>query len=327
MDGPVPGDSGSWVVDADSGRLYGQIVGGRPDSSVAYVLPARTIFTDIETRGNCEVAIFSGCDGSVLLSHNCTCDPISLHTHLGTTSSNPDKHSDASRRNSSTHLEVELSIQRRAIQDFIVDPRDKADHESPIQDFLTWVRASYSLEIIDSDQEPFTTRSFIPVNKIRKHLQGQRLRDILVTLFPNNDELPEPEDILPDYVAIFTILLQLSKGRYIKYFRRYNSLNDVHLPFDPRNPPPHWPEDDDDQEFLVKFCTRQWAFCATEFGTNMIDKFFDKSAVIPVIQKTTLASGASGKISKIELDPRYNRILPESTEAVCLRLSSIFLPS
>ena len=44
------GDCGSWIVDAESGNLYGHIVAGSPDSGAAIIIPFARIFEDIETR-------------------------------------------------------------------------------------------------------------------------------------------------------------------------------------------------------------------------------------------------------------------------------------
>ncbi|KAF5228969.1 hypothetical protein FANTH_14367 [Fusarium anthophilum] len=44
------GDCGSWIIDAESGNLYGHIVAGSPDSGAAIVIPFSRIFEDIEAR-------------------------------------------------------------------------------------------------------------------------------------------------------------------------------------------------------------------------------------------------------------------------------------
>ncbi|UZP34242.1 hypothetical protein NXS19_002058 [Fusarium pseudograminearum] len=44
------GDCGSWIIDAESGNLYGHIVAGSPDSGAAIVIPFARIFEDIEAR-------------------------------------------------------------------------------------------------------------------------------------------------------------------------------------------------------------------------------------------------------------------------------------
>ncbi|KAG4277818.1 hypothetical protein FPRO04_07061 [Fusarium proliferatum] len=44
------GDCGSWVIDAESGNLYGHIVAGSPGSGAAIVIPFSRVFEDIEAR-------------------------------------------------------------------------------------------------------------------------------------------------------------------------------------------------------------------------------------------------------------------------------------
>ncbi|KAM0241627.1 hypothetical protein ACHAPO_001318 [Fusarium lateritium] len=44
------GDCGSWIIDAESGNLYGHIVAGSPDSGAAIVIPFARVFEEIEAR-------------------------------------------------------------------------------------------------------------------------------------------------------------------------------------------------------------------------------------------------------------------------------------
>ncbi|OBS19851.1 hypothetical protein FPOA_11576 [Fusarium poae] len=44
------GDCGSWIIDVESGNLYGHIVAGSPDSGAAIVIPFARVFEDIEAR-------------------------------------------------------------------------------------------------------------------------------------------------------------------------------------------------------------------------------------------------------------------------------------
>lgn len=52
------GDAGAWVVDPDSGDLYGHIIAGCPESGIAYIIPAYRIFNDIREQlgGTVELA-------------------------------------------------------------------------------------------------------------------------------------------------------------------------------------------------------------------------------------------------------------------------------
>jgi hypothetical protein len=42
------GDSGSWVIDDETGDLYGHVVAGSPESSIAFVMPAQNIRNEIK---------------------------------------------------------------------------------------------------------------------------------------------------------------------------------------------------------------------------------------------------------------------------------------
>jgi hypothetical protein len=44
----VEGDSGSWVIDAVTGDLYGHVVAGVPETGLAYIIPAYKTLGDIE---------------------------------------------------------------------------------------------------------------------------------------------------------------------------------------------------------------------------------------------------------------------------------------
>lgn len=49
----VKGDSGTWVVDAKNGDVYGHIVAGSPGTGVAYVIPGYQIHDDIAKQFGC----------------------------------------------------------------------------------------------------------------------------------------------------------------------------------------------------------------------------------------------------------------------------------
>ena len=46
----VPGDCGAWVVNANTGLVYGHIVAGDPVTGTAFIIPAHKVFSDIEHR-------------------------------------------------------------------------------------------------------------------------------------------------------------------------------------------------------------------------------------------------------------------------------------
>ncbi|KAL8824110.1 MAG: hypothetical protein Q9191_005290 [Dirinaria sp. TL-2023a] len=56
----VPGDCGAWVVNADTGDIYGHIVAGDPVSGMAYIIPAYKVFADIERRHGIQPTLWTG---------------------------------------------------------------------------------------------------------------------------------------------------------------------------------------------------------------------------------------------------------------------------
>jgi hypothetical protein len=53
------GDSGSWVINAQTGELLGHIVAGSPDTGVVYIVPAYQVFNDVSQRLGGGVELFA----------------------------------------------------------------------------------------------------------------------------------------------------------------------------------------------------------------------------------------------------------------------------
>ncbi|PMD13460.1 hypothetical protein NA56DRAFT_422932 [Hyaloscypha hepaticicola] len=51
------GDSGSWVIEQSSGKLCGHIIAGDISTGLAYVIPARVVFEQIERRYDCRLEL------------------------------------------------------------------------------------------------------------------------------------------------------------------------------------------------------------------------------------------------------------------------------
>lgn len=51
------GDSGSWIVEKDSGKLCGHIVAGDVSTGLAYVIPAKPVFEQIERQLGCRIEL------------------------------------------------------------------------------------------------------------------------------------------------------------------------------------------------------------------------------------------------------------------------------
>ncbi len=51
LDSPLEhGDCGSWIIDANTGDLFGHIIAGSPETGAAMIIPALLTFTDLEDR-------------------------------------------------------------------------------------------------------------------------------------------------------------------------------------------------------------------------------------------------------------------------------------
>lgn len=46
----VDGDCGSWVVNSETGDLYGLVVSGYPNTGIAYIIPARDVFDEMQRK-------------------------------------------------------------------------------------------------------------------------------------------------------------------------------------------------------------------------------------------------------------------------------------
>ncbi|TVY55320.1 Aurora kinase A [Lachnellula cervina] len=191
--------------------------------------------------------------------------------------------------------------------------RDQRNYEKAIQGFHSWMNRRYTLEVFDPERSPPSTRLFMVMNEVQSYLTDnnhQKLKGIIDVLFEDSDGVILT-DIIPDYVAVFCILLKINKGHYIKHFTRYGPLSDAKLPFDSRTPPQYWPLGDSDQDFLAKFCEHQWTFCTPSLPPATSDKYFDSKTVLPITFKKTLQSGSSANLSLIHIHPRYNRLFLE----------------
>jgi len=52
----VGGDCGSWILDAESGNLYGHIIAGSPNTGTAFVMPAYQVLQKLKTSESAELA-------------------------------------------------------------------------------------------------------------------------------------------------------------------------------------------------------------------------------------------------------------------------------
>ena len=137
---------------------------------------------------------------------------------------------------------------------------------SAIQGFLDWVRRSQVYAVLEPTAQE--RRAFVPIQKLESYFTErgcQRLIEILDAVFLPEDPPLYAENIASRYTAVFSILLHINKGRYIRDFTNHAALSDARLPFDPDDPPPKFPASTEDPNFFSRFCDEQWKFCVPTF--------------------------------------------------------------
>jgi hypothetical protein len=191
------------------------------------------------------------------------------------------------------------------------------DRDPVIQGFLNWVRRARVYAVLEPTGQE--RRAFVPIQKLETYFterDRQRLIEILDAVFLPEDPPLYSENITPKYTAVFSILLHINKGRYIKDFTKYGALSDARLPFDPDDPPPKFPISTEDPNFFSRFCDEQWKFCAPTFQRHMLDEQFEGKRTLPITYKERLGGGGSGTLYKIKIHKHYNELILDESKAV-----------
>jgi hypothetical protein len=198
------------------------------------------------------------------------------------------------------------------------DPQEQPDYADAIQAFLSFIKRVYQAEIVDPDPQRPVTPVFIPINEIQEYFEKndqRRLKQVIAALFPSGNGIFH-NDVLPNYIKVFCILLHISKGKWMTYFRHHATLSDSALPFDPSSPPSKWPINTKDPDFLRKFCDAQWKFCPPEMSQPFIDRHFENDRILPITFKEILKTGGSATVSLIKVHPSYNKLIKEDEKKV-----------
>ncbi|KAL6721390.1 hypothetical protein ACLMJK_000493 [Lecanora helva] len=207
-----------------------------------------------------------------------------------------------------------------------MDHRQREENHA-IQGFLGWVHQVRRQEQVDTII-PRDTRYFVPHAELKAFLGfGQRLQELLEDLYADFDpiERPSTRDIKENYLRVFSILLCIGYGRFIKFFLQYDSLQDQKLPFLER--PSHFPLSTSLDLFAL-FRGKQWEFCVPHFRFDM-HSHLDRECILPIVQNERLGAGGSSVISKVVLFPEYNELesLSETNEDFNLKNDTYVLKS
>ena len=178
---------------------------------------------------------------------------------------------------------------------------DNAD--ATIQDLLDWIERNKIPRASGASAAP--NRQFIPFKELQAYLKSsKRAKKLLTAFITEHDDPVDIDLLLEDYVRVFTILICISKGTYIKHFM-YHTLCDQDLPL--KTMPKYFPKDPDDPKFWERFYDMQFTFCAHRLQSKKINKInIDEHCILPFVRKEMIDSGGSAAIYKIDLHPDYD---------------------
>jgi hypothetical protein len=179
------------------------------------------------------------------------------------------------------------------------------DWDESISEFMTWVQSQSVMGTL-GPVSPVDC-PFMPHRRLEDYLkEGNRTRRILEALFPNRELPVEPEEIWPNCIRVFSILLLSGKGSFIQHFVQHDQLWDAKLPFLTR--PRHFPPATDDDRFFKLFSEKQWQFCPYKFFHNETHAHLEKECILPIIHKEQLGDGGSSHTYRIKLHPSYDNL-------------------
>jgi hypothetical protein len=179
------------------------------------------------------------------------------------------------------------------------------DRYDPIGNFLGWLNENEIQAVGDNDSH--AGASFVSLGAVKSYLERNhrdRLTDILNALFEDSGG-PDHTDLLSNYLAVFCILLQIGRGRFIKHFVDHE-IHDLYE-FSPEHIPPKFPSVPGDEEFYQRFCEAQWRFCVPDFKENMNRVFHDRRT-LPIVEKQPVATGGSAQVFTIKIHKSYDKL-------------------
>jgi hypothetical protein len=179
-------------------------------------------------------------------------------------------------------------------------------YEPETQGFIKWIRSHSVHATLGPD--PAHKIPFMPLPQLESYLkENNRTKRLLRALFPNSDPPIEPEEVWRSCIRVFSILLLIGKGSFIRHFVQHDQLCDSKLPFS--SPPPHFPSEAGDDGFFDAFSRRQWHFYPHTFRRNVIDAQIEKESILPIVQKELLGDGGSALTYKIKIYPHYDDLM------------------
>jgi hypothetical protein len=185
------------------------------------------------------------------------------------------------------------------------------DEHPGIQAFLKWIQGNSQYAILEPETKERTAlrAAFMPLKTVMEHFKedgGARLKELLAGVFYPEPPPVDLEDcILENYTEIFCTLVEIGKGRFIKFFTTCDP-NNTGFPFDPDNAFSNFPTDTNDPKFYENFCKKQWKFCAPELP-RMGNIVFHPNRILPFVVKEEITSSGSAMLYKVVLHDSYKR--------------------
>lgn len=194
---------------------------------------------------------------------------------------------------------------------FVVMQFEQQDESPPIQDFLIWREnahyAGWSGATLSS-----TDRRYIPQSAVKNYFASGRIQRILTSLFSGKEivDAPDADFVLHHYALDMAILLSIGKGRFISYFLKHESLQDLNLPFLSR--PLLFPVASD-RDIFKDFYDTQWVFCPARLRYNRMLEL-EPDRILPFVVADKLGMGGSSITYKITLNQEFNDLEPRILE-------------
>jgi hypothetical protein len=187
----------------------------------------------------------------------------------------------------------------------------RLDSHPAYQEFLDWVRDNSQPGLIDPASD--VKRLMLDANVLQTYFKANnhyRLNKLLRIAFPVGDIPIGPEKVADNCAQVFCTLVLIGRPEYIQRFVEYDHLQDSHLPFDDQYPPRHFPKcttDQDQSEFLRRFCQKQWVVCAPKIDFRE-HRIFEDGQILPFKLIKRLGGGVSAHLYEIEICPTYNQL-------------------
>ncbi|KAK5074750.1 hypothetical protein LTR64_000955 [Lithohypha guttulata] len=125
-------------------------------------------------------------------------------------------------------------------------------------------------------------------------------RLLKAVLKEEQDTLPASETILQHYLATFTILLSLGKGRYLNRFIE-RGYNDERLPY--FECPRFFP---DSASFFGAFVDAQWRYCPVRFPKDPVNLQIEPEQILPVKRLDQISNDGTAVIHRVEIHADYD---------------------